>query len=814
MRDEAISGTSLLSTVYGLEGAATKTSAQVWRAAGAANSDGGVWTAVFQLWFGFVVCVALIMAIIYVSRCILGPDKFASQEERDRVELLAALNRSESFSMGMGSGGLERPSVGGAGGLWSAASSVIDAQAEPPLRTPERTSPRSIATGVAAKADAVKDTKDMKDTKDIQEHIQPSTAVNAPPAPAPVAMVAGTKLTSNVMPAEPAAPSAPLPAAQVPTAATAASKPAAAAESENSSSASADETASNITMISKAASSEVAPPALQTEAKRTQKSQSQQEPQSQARKQQENEQQPQQQQQQLSQPATAVAPQASTEAVDAQGSKRGGAGVSFGNSEEHHHHVHSDDDHHDDDGVGDLPPIKSNVRWMNKSLARTKSTISVRDDPDEDLDELRPPWSHEALVEVLDKTDVPVIAWPQESFDTFVEELKGGLSRMRTREGHPMRDVDLLLLIVENGDQVLQEQPSKDDENRFPAMPEKVIATRMKVDEDMVDARKRLLKKAGIPEAAVMMHDNLLDVTDTVENMDLFPGLGSRVRKFLAHCEVATSDPKLLRTLGAPNGTMRVKGSGSSIKTYKWVSKESCIGLLKYFKRATAAKKRATYLAGRGHASMYWTVDGEAEVMLPWSAKALEELCQKHSIKSIQKDFGFPLNHIVSELNEGYSFLTLAKGSVPSKLIICRDIVSLLLDNAGEAAVIPTAGHEDADDDEVEAALPCQLRLADESCAATARHVAKKSLGMSASELLLSETELEQVDVTDLQRQKYDVQIWSDEDRPPNRRIRHFIVHGQHSNEVVAKATTMRIAKERTATAAKAAELPGSVHGR
>lgn len=428
------------------------------------------------------------------------------------------------------------------------------------------------------------------------------------------------------------------------------------------------------------------------------------------------------------------------------------------------------------DQVGEMRQMS--IKWVAKNVARLKATISTLSEEEvEDLNEIRPPWTVENLSATLQKFRVPVETWAKASFETFVEELQTGQARLRMHGGHPKRDVDLMLLVVEHGKMVLQEQVDPKSDSGFPPVPEKTTATRLNVDEDLFQARKRLLKKAGIPEKAVRLNDAMLDVTDTVENMDLFPGLGSVVRKFLVRAEVIATDQPTLSKLGIPGGSMTVKGK-SSTKIFKWCEKERSIGLLKYFSRANAAGRRASRKhKGAAHRSMRRTVDQNSEVLLPWTKEAVAEICEKHHVKSVQQEFGFPIEHLVAELNDGVSFFSLHR-RIPDRLFIVRDVISLFLDDNGAAAV--WEDHEDADSSKPKGAeLPCELRYADESCLSAARRAAKIELGIHAVDLLIGEAPVEQASTSSDHYKSFDVHDWRDGERPPGRRLRHFVVHGQ-----------------------------------
>jgi len=305
------------------------------------------------------------------------------------------------------------------------------------------------------------------------------------------------------------------------------------------------------------------------------------------------------------------------------------------------------------------------------------------------------------------------------------------------------------------------------------------VATRMFVDEDLFAAARRTLNKASIPEQFVRIHDSLIDVTDTVENMDFFPGLPSVVRKFMVRVEVTSNDAATLRMLGLPSGTLSAPAA-----KYRWVPRESAIGLLKHLNLGTQTRASRMRPAWMKRSMNRTLVDPEVKGLLPWTSEAVAEVCAKYRAVDYEKEFGVTLEDLVEELKEGISFLTLRRHD--SKLLVARDVVSLLVESPGGLAAVVSEekpGHGSVSSQE----LPNALRFADEGCVTAARRAAKVELGMSAAEMTIADAPIREVQVTERLLNMPEVFPWPvGERQPPGRRLRHFVVRGEVPQDSLA----------------------------
>lgn len=423
--------------------------------------------------------------------------------------------------------------------------------------------------------------------------------------------------------------------------------------------------------------------------------------------------------------------------------------------------------------TADSQPGERILRWLPADEA--SATFARQLSSSEDTEVVAAPWSTEAVKRILLEKGTPVDQWSQEAVESLSQELSSGQARLRFR-GKPNRCVDLLLLMIEYPAErrVLQEFEAK--HVKYSPLPEKTVATRMRFDEDLFVAARRTLQKANVPEESVWIHDSLIDVTDTVENMDFFPGLPSVVRKFLMRVEVTTTSDQALLDLGLPSGTL----TAASSRKYRWVPRDSAIGLLKHCNlganQPRASRLRPSWMSRSMNRTI---VDPEVQGLLPWTVEAVAEICAKYHVTDYKKEFGVGLEDLVRELGNGSSHLAVRRHG--GRLLCTRDVVSLLLESPGGLTAVVAEEHRREGMKPLNTQeLPNALRFADEGLAAAARRAAKVELGLSAAELTIAAEAIKEVCVTENMLNTQELFPWPvGERQPPGRRLRHFVVRGE-----------------------------------
>mmetsp|Transcript_41544 Transcript_41544/g.119905 ORF Transcript_41544/g.119905 Transcript_41544/m.119905 type:complete len:289 (-) Transcript_41544:13-879(-) len=250
----------------------------------------------------------------------------------------------------------------------------------------------------------------------------------------------------------------------------------------------------------------------------------------------------------------------------------------------------------------------------------------------------------------------------------------------------------------------------------------------------------------GIDARLMRVHASFEKVWDLTENTDAMPGLASVVRKFLVRVEVLPKEAEDLKSLGLPIGEMvHIDPQGRRL-VYKWVPRESALGLMTHMQRpgASAASRRNS--PSRLKQSMeYIVADEAAECVLPWTPAAVMEVCAEYGAADLEAHFGRSLPELAKELSEGLWFFAVREDG--RSLLVVRDVVCALVrsDASRDSVLVVRDGAVAGGGADRTHRLPFRARMADESCATAVSRAIMAELGLVLSSVELHDEDAFQV---------------------------------------------------------------------
>lgn len=344
------------------------------------------------------------------------------------------------------------------------------------------------------------------------------------------------------------------------------------------------------------------------------------------------------------------------------------------------------------------------------------------------IDEVRAPWNEASLTHALDEHGLSVASWSTRAKQHLVDELLSRKARIVRHGKSVVRMVELVLVIVEYpSENLVLQEASRCVLSPFGVSPERTPTTRRRAGESIVDAAARTLcEKLDFSPDMARVSERVLNVTDSDEIVDFYPGLPCMVRRFLMRATVAEVQPSNPDKIGVTSG----RHQAGNI-SYEWVPRQhaACFRKLRRGSSSKSSSQACGTVDKEGNkpeSSCSEALDTLPAPILPWTETSAAQILEAYGIESSNSHFGVSLQELAAMLRKGSVFL--AVDQTASRLLCVADTVCLAASAADGRAVVqkhpdmPALGTE-------KYSLPFQHKMPDETAWGAARRVAYSHFG-------------------------------------------------------------------------------------
>jgi len=329
--------------------------------------------------------------------------------------------------------------------------------------------------------------------------------------------------------------------------------------------------------------------------------------------------------------------------------------------------------------------VRRSLTWWSKT--QVAAFVWTNANP-EMIELIPPPWSLETLSEVLCAYGISTIEWDESAMQFLLDELSTGRARLQRKDYKPLRVVDLVLLVVEFAPEkcILQEAP---DEAVPDAVLERIPYTRRIMGESLrVTAWRCLEEQLSIPGEVLKVHDNPINIIDSVEISDGLPNLPSCVRKFVMHVEVIPpSSTATLRSMGLQSADTPISLGWGGLQRYEWASSKISPLLIQHLRRSSTFRIRWTLEQSDVALDPQRSIlDSSFKAILPWTEKAVQVALEAHRCTNPADRFGREARELAAELSSGQCTLGLRLSD--ARMLCVQDVYSLLVAAPGGAILV------------------------------------------------------------------------------------------------------------------------------